>query len=160
MIVQCGTIYNFHYFDAARLGNITKMEILNEVSEQLDMVELNSINKLVIMRIADYRPKNLTLHFFLYAPACRPQYRVSMATFIALFRFANWLYHSIQFNVIYFKCSFTKLIVPKAGNRTLSTMPAREIWVMAWLSHSCSQSVGLIAVTVTTVSVVFCIVQV
>jgi hypothetical protein len=39
-------------------------------------------------------------------------------------------------------------------------MPARESWVMARLSHSCSQSVGLIDVTVTTVSVVFCIVQI
>jgi hypothetical protein len=65
----------------------------------------------------------------------------------------------IQFNVIYFNCAFTKLIVPKAGNITLATMPARESWVMARFSHSCSQSVGLIAVTVTTVSVVFCIVH-
>jgi hypothetical protein len=70
------------------------------------------------------------------------------------------LYHKIQFNVIYFNCAFTKLIIPKAGNRTLATMPARESWVVARLSHSCSQSVGLIAVTVTTVSVVFCIIQI
>jgi hypothetical protein len=64
------------------------------------------------------------------------------------------------FNVIYFNCAFTKLIVPKLGNRTLATLPGRENWVMARLSHSCSQFVGLIAVTVTTVSVVFCIVQI
>jgi hypothetical protein len=64
------------------------------------------------------------------------------------------------FNVIFFNCAFTKLIVPKAGNRTLATMPARESWVMARLSHSCFQSLGLIAVTVTTISVVFCIVQI
>jgi hypothetical protein len=67
---------------------------------------------------------------------------------------------TIQFNVIYFNCAFTKLIVPKAGNRTLATMPARKSWVMAQLSHSCSQSVGMIDVTVTTVAVVFCIVQI
>jgi hypothetical protein len=68
--------------------------------------------------------------------------------------------YSIKFNVIYFNCAFTELIVPKAGNITLATMPARESWVRARLSHSCSQSVGLIAVTVTTVSVVFCTVQI
>jgi hypothetical protein len=66
----------------------------------------------------------------------------------------------VQFNVILFNCAFTKLIVPKAGNITLATMPARESWLMAPLSHSCSQSVGLIAVTVTTISVVFCIVHI
>jgi hypothetical protein len=68
--------------------------------------------------------------------------------------------NSIQFNVIYFNCAFTKLIVPKEGNRTLATMPARESWVGARLSNSCSPSVGLTAFTVTTVSAVFCIVQV
>jgi hypothetical protein len=68
--------------------------------------------------------------------------------------------NDMQFNVIYFNCAFTKLIVPKAGNRTLATMPACESWVMARLSHSYSQSVGLIAVTVTTISVVFCIFQI
>jgi hypothetical protein len=68
--------------------------------------------------------------------------------------------HPIQFNVIYSNCAFTKLIAPKAGNITLATIPAREIWVMARLSHSCFQSIGLIALTVTTVSVVFCIVQI
>jgi hypothetical protein len=67
---------------------------------------------------------------------------------------------SIQFNVIYFNVAFTKLIVPKAGNRTLATMPARESWVGARLSNSCSPSGGLIAFTVTTVSVFFCIVQI
>jgi hypothetical protein len=66
----------------------------------------------------------------------------------------------IQFNVIYFNCAFTKLIVPKAGNRMLAAMPARESYVMARLSHSCYKSFGLIDVAVTTVSVVFCIVQI
>jgi hypothetical protein len=68
--------------------------------------------------------------------------------------------NSIKFNVIYFNCAFNKLIFPKEGNITLSTMPARESWVGAWLSNSCSPSIGLIAFTVTTVSVVFCIAQI
>jgi hypothetical protein len=38
---------------------------------------------------------------------------------------------TIQCNVIYFNCAFTKLIVPKEGNITLATMPARESWVGA-----------------------------
>jgi hypothetical protein len=67
---------------------------------------------------------------------------------------------TIEFNIIYFNCAFTKLIVPKEGNITLATMPARESWVGARLSNSCYQSVGLIAFTVTIVSVVFCIVQI
>jgi hypothetical protein len=37
----------------------------------------------------------------------------------------------IQFNVIYFNCAFTKLIVPKEGNRMLVAMPAHETWVEA-----------------------------
>jgi hypothetical protein len=65
-----------------------------------------------------------------------------------------------KFNVIYFNCAFTKLIVPKEGNRALATMPARESWVGARLSNSCYPSVGLVDLTVTSVSVVFCILQV
>jgi hypothetical protein len=40
-------------------------------------------------------------------------------------------FHLFKFNIIYFNCAFTKIIVPKAGNRTLATMPARESWVVA-----------------------------
>jgi hypothetical protein len=58
------------------------------------------------------------------------------------------IFQRITFNVIYFNCAFTKIIVPKAGNRTLATMPARESWVGARLSNSCSPSGGLIAFTV------------
>jgi hypothetical protein len=71
-----------------------------------------------------------------------------------------WYECDIKFNVIYFNCAFTKLIVPKEGNRTLAAMPARESWVGARLSNYCSPSVGMVDVTVTDVSVVFYIVQV
>jgi hypothetical protein len=67
---------------------------------------------------------------------------------------------TIQFNIIYFNCAFTNIIVPKEDNRTLATMPARDSWVGARLSNSCSPSVGLVDFDVTAVSVVFCIVQV
>jgi hypothetical protein len=63
-------------------------------------------------------------------------------------------------NVIYCNRAFTKLIVPKEGYRTLSTMPAREIWVGARLSNSCSPSVGVFDFTDTAVSVVFFVFQI
>jgi hypothetical protein len=64
----------------------------------------------------------------------------------------------IQFNVIYFNCAFSKLIVPKEGNITLATMPAHKSWVMARLSDSCSPSALDIAVNSRSVS--FCVIQV
>jgi hypothetical protein len=68
IIVQCCTIHSYRHLDAARLGNVTKIEFINKVSEQLGMVELNAINKLDIVLLADYRPPNITLHYFSTSP--------------------------------------------------------------------------------------------
>jgi hypothetical protein len=43
--------------------------------------------------------------------------------------------HNIQFNIIYVNCAFSKLIIPKEGNRALSTMPAQMSWIMARPGH-------------------------
>jgi hypothetical protein len=64
------------------------------------MIKLNAIDKLAIVLLADYSPPDITLHLFFYIihailyRAYGPQHRVSMATRIPLFRFADWLDHS------------------------------------------------------------------
>jgi hypothetical protein len=72
----------------------------------------------------------------------------------------EYMVHDIQFNVIYFNCAFTKLIVPKEGNITLSTMTDHKSFIKAWLSHYCSPSDVLLDFTVISKSVGFSVIQV
>jgi hypothetical protein len=54
---------------------------------------------------------------------------------------------SILFNIIYFNCAFSKLIVPQEGNIMLAKMPAHKSWVVVRLSQSCSLSESTFDVT-------------
>jgi transcription termination factor NusB len=73
---------------------------------------------------------------------------------------ATGFYPQIQFNIIYFNCAFSKLIFPKEGNITLSTMPVHMRWDMARLSHSCSPSESPLDIAVSSRYVGFYIIQV